>query len=107
MYIHEKITWLRAKPEFLWPDQRCSGSPLPDGRVDFRGMLSGYIYSGFAISGQQSALENEQGLGSSGLQGKGRAPCVFGSPLLAPREGRKEAKPKRAKRASGDWLADD
>jgi hypothetical protein len=39
----------RAKLEFLWPGEFRARSPLPDGRVDFGVVLSGYTNSGFAI----------------------------------------------------------
>jgi len=41
----------RAKPEFLWPGEFRARSPLPDGRVDYGAVLSGYANSGFAIMG--------------------------------------------------------
>ncbi len=40
----------RAKLESLWPGEFHAGSPLPDGRVDFGVVLSGYTNSGFAIA---------------------------------------------------------
>ncbi len=39
----------RAKLESLWPGEFRARSPLPDGRVDFGVVLSGYTNSGFAI----------------------------------------------------------
>jgi len=40
---------VRAQPESLCPVCDCARSPLPGGRVDLRALLSGYIYSGFAL----------------------------------------------------------
>jgi len=42
---------IRAKPEFLRPGEFRARSPLPDGRVDFGTVLSGYTNSGFAVAG--------------------------------------------------------
>lgn len=38
-----------AKPESPWPVDFCTGSSLPEGRVDFNAMVFGYIDSDFAI----------------------------------------------------------
>jgi len=40
----------RVKPELPCPVEFCAGSPLPDGPVDLRVSIPGYIDSGFAIA---------------------------------------------------------
>jgi hypothetical protein len=44
---------VRAKPESLWPGEFRARSPLPDGRVDFGSVLSGYTNSGFAVGAER------------------------------------------------------
>jgi hypothetical protein len=46
----------RAKPESLCPGRFLSGAPLPDGRVDFDALLSGYTIFGFAVAPEARAF---------------------------------------------------
>src|ERR1035441_3666152 len=60
-FCQQYPVWLdsRAKPELLCPVEISEDSPLPVGRVELRGVASGYIDSGFAITDATTLISRQ------------------------------------------------